>query len=142
MMFGNDRNQLRQYYIDTWNKAQKNQALEPLEQVIANVISDHPEYHAILSDSDKALEREYLPEGGESNPFMHMGMHIAIHEQLGADRPAGIRDLYQKIASRTGDAHKAEHKMIECLAEMMWQAQRAGKTPDEKHYIKALKKLA
>ncbi len=141
MMFGNDRNQLRQYYIDTWDKAQKNQQLEPLEQLIANVISDHPEYQAILSQSDKALEQEYLPEGGESNPFMHMGMHIAIHEQLGSDRPAGIRDLYQKIAIRAGDAHKAEHQMIECLAEMMWQAQRAGKTPDEKHYIKALKKL-
>lgn len=140
-MFGNDRNQLRQYYIDTWTKAQNNEALEPLEQVIADVINDHPEYQAILSNSDQALGREYLPEGGESNPFMHMGMHIAIHEQLGANRPAGIRDLYQKIAKREGDAHKAEHQMMECLAEMMWQAQRAGKEPDEKHYLKALKKL-
>ena len=140
-MFGNDRNQLRQYYIDTWTKAQNNQKLEPLEQIIADVINDHPEYQAILNDSDQALGREYLPEGGESNPFMHMGMHIAIHEQLGSNRPAGIRDLYQKIAQRVGDAHKAEHQMMECLAEMMWQAQRADKEPDEKHYLKALKKL-
>jgi len=140
-MFGNDRNQLRQYYIDTWNKAQNNQPLEPLEQIIADVISSHPEYQPILRNADQALEREYLPEGGESNPFMHMGMHIAIHEQLGANRPAGIRELYQKIATKAGDAHKAEHQMMECLAEMMWQAQRAGKAPDEKHYLKALKKL-
>ena len=110
-MFGNDRNKLRQYYIDVWHKAQNNQPLEPLEKIIADVISQHPEYHAILNDIDSALGKEYLPESGESNPFMHMGMHIAIHEQLSANRPEGIREIYQKIATRCGDAHEAEHKM-------------------------------
>jgi hypothetical protein len=139
-MFGNDRNQLRQYYLDVWQKAQNNQPLEPLEKVIADVITQHPEYHAILSDKDTALGKEYLPEAGETNPFMHMGMHIAIHEQLGANRPSGLRELYQEIARRHGDAHKAEHQMMECLAEMMWQAQRSGSEPDEQDYLNCLKK--
>ena len=141
-MFGNDRNALRQYYIDVWQKAQNKQPLEPLEKIIAEVIGQHPEYQNILSASDTALGKEYLPEMGESNPFMHMGMHIAIHEQLGSNRPVGIRELYQQITTRYGDAHEAEHQMMECLAEMMWQAQRAGKAPDEQHYLKGLKKLA
>jgi len=140
-MFGNDRNQLRQYYIDAWTKAQAGQLLEPLETIIADVIRLHPEYQGILSDKDKALGREYLPESGESNPFMHMGMHIAIHEQLNADRPAGIRDLYEKICTRHGDTHAAEHLMMECLGEMMWQAQRQGTLPDESFYLQRLKQL-
>jgi hypothetical protein len=140
-MFGNDRNQLRQYYIDVWSKARTGQPLEPLETIIADVIRLHPEYQDILSDKDKALGREYLPESGESNPFMHMGMHIAIHEQLNANRPAGIRDLYQKICTHHGDAHAAEHLMMECLGEMMWQAQRQGTAPDESLYLRRLKQL-
>lgn len=141
MMFGNDRNQLRQYYIDVWHKAQHNQPLEPLERIVADIIKLHPEYQSILSDPDKTLGREYLPESGESNPFMHMGMHIAIHEQLSANRPAGIRDIYQRLCARHGDAHEAEHRMMECLAEMMWQAQRQGAAPDESRYLQRLEQL-
>lgn len=141
-MFGNDRNQLRQYYVDVWHKAREGQPLEPLEQMIADVIRQHPEYHAVLGDAERALGKEYLPEAGESNPFMHMGMHIAIHEQLNADRPAGMRELYQKICARQGDAHEAEHRIMECLAEMMWQAQRQGSAPDEARYLQSLKELA
>ncbi len=141
-MFGNDRNKLRQYYIDVWDKAQNSQPLEPLEKIIAAVISQHPEYHAVLSDKDTAMGKEYLPESGESNPFMHMGMHIAIHEQLSTNRPEGILDIYQKISTRCGDSHEAEHKMTECLAEMMWQAQRNGTAPDETAYLRLLKKIS
>lgn len=141
-MFGNDRNQLRRYYIEVWRKAQDGQPLEPLERIIADTIALHPEYHAMLADADTALGREYLPEGGESNPFMHMGMHIAIHEQLNANRPAGIREIYQQLCSRDGDAHRTEHRMMECLAEMMWQAQRQGAMPDENLYLQRLRELA
>ncbi len=141
-MFGNDRNSIRQYYIDVWNKAQNSQPLEPLEKLIVDTISQHPEYQSVLVDSDTALGREYLPEMGATNPFMHMGMHIAIHEQLGTNRPAGIREIYGKVIKQCGDPHKAEHQMMECLAEMMWQAQRSGTAPDEKEYLRKLKKLA
>ena len=139
-MFGNDRNQLRQHYIDVWTKFNNKQPLEPLEKIIAEVIKQHPEYHKILSNSDNALGKEYLPEMGETNPFLHMGMHIAIHEQLSTDRPAGIRDIYQRLTSKHGDTHTAEHKIMDCLGEMMWQAQHLGVAPDENQYLSCLKK--
>lgn len=140
-MFGNDRNSIRQYYLDVWHKARSNQPLEPLEKIIASVIEQHPEYHSIFNNHGQAMGREYLPEMGETNPFMHMGLHIAIHEQLGTNRPTGIRELYGKISKRCGDVHSAEHQMMECLAEMMWQAQRSGSAPDEKEYLRRLKRM-
>ena len=89
-MFGNDRDGLRRYYCTVWDKAQSGQPLEPLEHLIAGVIREHPEYQAALTNADTALSREYLPEMGETNPFLHMGMHIAIQEQLGGHRPGNL----------------------------------------------------
>ena len=140
-MFGNDRNPLRRYYCTVWDKAQAGQPLEPLEQLIAGVIRDHPEYQPALTDVESALGREYLPEMGETNPFLHMGMHIAIQEQLGGDRPAGIRTVYQQLCQRIGDPHTVEHQMMECLGETLWEAQRNGVEPDEGRYLERLRRL-
>lgn len=141
-MFGNDRDRLRRYYCTVWEKARADQALEPLEQLIAGVINTHPEYQPGLTDAEVALSREYLPEGGQTNPFLHMGMHIAIQEQLGGNRPAGILDVYQQLCQRMGDAHTAEHAMMECLGETLWEAQRNGREPDERVYLQRLRQLA
>ena len=121
-MFGNDRNNLRRYYCTVWEKARASQSLEPLEQLIASIINEHPEYQAVLTDTETALSQEYAPEGGQTNPFLHMGMHIAIQEQLGGNRPAGILAVYQQLCQRIGDAHAAEHAMMECLGEVLWEA--------------------
>lgn len=140
-MFGNDRDSLRRYYCTVWEKARADQPLEPLEQLIAGVINEHPEYQPVLTHAETALNREYLPEGGQTNPFLHMGMHIAIQEQLGSNRPAGILDVYQQLCQRMGDAHTAEHAMMECLGEMLWEAQRNGQEPDEQVYLERLRRL-
>lgn len=140
-MFGNDRDSLRRYYCTVWDKAQAGQPLEPLERIIASVIDAHPEYQPVLADTERALGREYLPEMGQSNPFLHMGMHIAIQEQLGSNRPAGILDVYQQLCQRTGDSHTVEHAMMECLGETLWEAQRAGREPDERLYLQRLRRL-
>lgn len=140
-MFGNDRDSLRRYYCTVWEKANVGQALEPLERLIASVIADHPEYQPMLTRIEAALEQEYTPEMGQTNPFLHMGMHIALQEQIGSNRPAGIRDVYQQICRRLGDAHTAEHAMMECLGETLWEAQRNGQAPDERLYLKRLRRL-
>ena len=142
MLFGNDRSQLRSFYIEVWRKFNAGQDMEPLEQVVLQVIQQHPEYHALLADPDLALERDYLPEAGETNPFLHMGMHIAIHEQLASQRPPGIGDIYRQLCRRYGDAHEAEHRMMECLAEMIWESQRNQINPDESIYLQKLARLA
>jgi hypothetical protein len=77
---------------------------------------------------------------GETNPFLHMGMHLAIQEQLGGQRPEGILEVYQQLCRRmTG--HAAEHQMMECLGETLWEAQRNGVEPDERVYLERLRRL-
>ncbi len=105
MMFGQDRRALRQRFVHVWRKHRERSALEPLEEIIARVIRDHPEYHRLIESHDQALENDYPPESGMSNPFLHMGMHIAIREQLAARRPAGVNELHQALLTRLGDAH-------------------------------------
>jgi hypothetical protein len=141
-MFGNDRDRLRRYYSTVWEKAQSGQPLEPLEHLIAGVVREHPEYQPALADAERALGREYPPEKGETNPFLHMGMHIAIQEQLGVQRPEGILDVYQQLCRRLGDRHAVEHRMMECLGETLWEAQRNGMEPDEQSYLERLRRLA
>lgn len=136
------RDQLRQMYIDAWRKRRERMPMEPLEAQIADLIELHPEYQAALEDPDRVLDRDYSPEGGQSNPFLHMGLHLAIREQIGTDRPAGIRQAYVDIARRLGSEHDAEHQMIELLAQAMWEAQRSGLPPDENRYLEQIRRLA
>jgi Domain of unknown function (DUF1841) len=142
MLFGQDRDQLRRFYCEAWQSHRQGRPLEPLQQQIVAVIAQHPEYQSLLDDPERALGREYLPESGETNPFLHMAMHLAIREQLGTDRPAGIRELYNRMLSTFGDAHQLDHRLMDCLAEMIWRAQRHGTTPDESAYLACIRSLA
>lgn len=135
-----NREQLRLMYLAAWRKFRAGQPLEPLEGQIAAVISEHPEYVPLL-ESPKALAAEFTPEGGRENPFLHMGLHLAVRDQVATDRPAGIAQLHRDLAQRLGDAHAAEHAMLERLAEVLWEAQRAGSVPDEQRYIERLRTL-
>ncbi|MGD2120072.1 MAG: DUF1841 family protein [Chromatiales bacterium] len=137
MFFANDRNQLRQAYAQAWQKYQQQQDMQPLERQIAEVVREHPEYHDALQQE----QRDYLPEMGETNPFLHMGMHLALREQLATNRPAGIQACYQSLLAHRGSPHEAEHAMMECLAEALWKAQRDGQMPDETDYLRCLQAL-
>jgi hypothetical protein len=134
------RDQLRQTYLDAWHKRRERLPMQPLEMQIADVIELHPEYQRAL-EGDSALERDYTPEGGQSNPFLHMGLHLAVRDQLATDRPAGIRGAFNTVAIRAGDPHEAEHRLIECLAETLWEAQRSGLPPDEAAYLERVRRL-
>jgi hypothetical protein len=135
------RDQLRRVYFDAWRKHRAGLPLEPLEAQVADVIALHPEYHAALERSDDVVERDYAPEGGQSNPFLHMGLHLAVRDQVATDRPPGIRQAFAAVAHRVGSTHDAEHRVIECLAEAMWEAQRAGRPPDETAYLQRVQNL-
>lgn len=134
------RDEVRQVYLNVWHKMQQRQLLEPMEAQVADVIEAHPEYHALLEASDDIKQQEFTPEQGQTNPFLHMGMHIALREQAGTDRPAGIRSIYQRLLAAKGQ-HEAEHAMMECLGQALWNAQRNAKPPDEADYLDCLKKL-
>ncbi len=139
-MFGDDRTGIRRVFQMSWRKHQDNQTLNGIEAIIAQVIHQHPEYHALLGGDP--LDKDFPVEAGESNPFLHMGMHITLAEQLAADRPRGIRKLHQKISRKVGDIHQAEHDMMECLGAVLWEAQMNKRMPDEQVYLQCLKKIA
>ena len=140
MLYGSDRDGIRRTYVDAWSKSRAGHSLEPLERLLAEVIAEHPEYHALLESPD-ALACEFPPEAGQSNPFLHMGLHVAIREQLATDRPPGLRGLYADLLPRFADAHRLEHALIECLAETLWDAQRAGTAPDETLYLSRVRRI-
>jgi hypothetical protein len=94
-----------------------------------------------VETGEQALAAEFTPEGGRENPFLHMGLHLAIREQVATDRPPGINEIHEKLSARLGDAHAAEHAMLEPLAEALWEAQRSGLMPDEQVYLERLRKL-
>lgn len=135
------RDQLRAAYIEAWRKRRERLPMEPLEMQIADVIELHPEYQRALEDPDNMLDRDYAPEGGQSNPFLHMGLHLAVRDQLATDRPPGIRQAFEQRAARAGNPHDAEHELIECLAETLWEAQRSGMPPDERAYLARVTRL-
>jgi len=134
------RDEVRQVYLNVWHKLQHDQLLEPMEALIAEVIELHPEYHALLEDGEASVQNDFTPEQGQTNPFLHMGMHIALREQADSNRPSGIQAVYQKLAARRG-RHEAEHAMMECLGQVLWQAQRDATEPDQIAYLDCLKKL-
>jgi hypothetical protein len=141
MFFGQNRDQLRRFYVEAWRKHNDKLPIEPLEGMIIDIIALHPEYHPLLADEEQALSHDYSPEQGQTNPFLHMGMHIAIREQLSTHRPAGINAAYEALLKQLGDIHQAEHRMMECLGEAMWQAQRNNTAPDETAYLACLQGL-
>lgn len=138
MIFGQDRDELRKMYADAWRKYGEQLPLTPLEDQIATVVAEHPEYHATVSG---ILDKDFTVEGGQTNPFLHMGLHLGIREQLATNRPSGINKIFEQLTVKLGDAHTAEHRMIDCLAETLWESQRGQQPPDEMLYLECLRKL-
>ena len=140
MIFGQDRGELRKMYADAWQKRSDKVPMSPLETQIADVIALHPEYHDAIAAVD--LDQEYTPEGGKTNPFLHMGLHLGLREQVATNRPAGIARIHTELTRKLGDLHAAEHQMIDCLAETLWEAQSQNSAPDEQKYLERLRRLA
>ena len=137
-MFNPSRDQARDFLFESWRKYRANEALSALETIAVEAIAQHPEYHALLENRDKYVERDYAPEQGETNPFLHLSMHLAIREQITIDQPQGVRAAHQKLSQQFDSVLEAEHAMMDCLAEMIWQAQRNKTAPDAHIYLACL----
>ncbi len=139
-MFNPSRHQARQFLFSTWYKYKHQEALSDMEEIALKVILLHPEYQSILDDTERYHDKDYPPEMGITNPFLHMGMHITIKEQLSIDQPTGIRDRFERLLKKNGNEHDTMHQIMECLAEMIWQAQRSQSAPDPSIYFECLDK--
>ncbi|MDS4016474.1 MAG: DUF1841 family protein [Candidatus Accumulibacter sp.] len=140
-MFNPTRAQVREFFCAAWRKHRERSLLEGAEATAVDVIIRHPEYHALLADPELAAAQEYLPEGGQLNPFLHLSLHLAIAEQLSIDQPPGIRAAFQALAARL-DPHAAEHRILECLGEALWRAQRERTTIDAVAYLECVWRAA
>ncbi len=138
-MFNPSRDQARRFFFDTWKKYRNGEPLSALEQVALNVIGLHPEYHALLNDAERNLDRDYTPADGGINPFLHLSLHLAIEEQLAIDQPPGVRAEFERMVIVSGSEHDAKHAVLECLGDTIWQAQRIGDAPDQALYFSCLK---
>jgi Domain of unknown function (DUF1841) len=141
-MFAPTQNDVRRFFCDAHRKRLDGVPLTPLETLAVDWIDEHPEYHADLSDLDAALAAVYEVEGGRTNPFLHLSMHLSISEQVGIDQPRGIRQAFELLAARKGSAHEAQHEVMECLGEMIWASQRSGLPPDGDRYIDCVRRRA
>ena len=140
-MFNPTRDQVRQFFCTAWKKHLERLPLVGAEVAAADIAARHPEYHALLGDAENSLQQEWTPEDGGMNPFLHLSLHLAIHEQTSIDQPPGIRAAYDRLRSRL-EAHEAEHILLECLGETIWQAQRNGRPMDAAAYVEAIQRKA
>lgn len=140
-LFNPSREEVRRFFFETWRKHGAHLPLTPLEAMALQVVQMHPEYHALLEDPERCLGREYFPEMGETNPFLHMSLHLSILEQLSIDQPVGIVAASRVLTARHGE-HGAQHAMMECLAEILWRAQHDRQPPDGAAYLECLRRMA
>jgi hypothetical protein len=140
-IFNPTREEVRRFFCDTWKKKTEEHILTPMEMIASDWMVQHPEYHALLSDPEGAVAQDYTPERGETNPFLHLSMHLSISEQISINQPPGIKAIAEKLAKKLGSAHEAQHAMMECLGQVMWESQREGQALSPEKYLEVLQKL-
>ena len=140
-IFNPTREEVRRFFCDTWKKKTEDQILMPMEMIASDWMAEHPEYHTLLADPEGAVAQDYTPERGETNPFLHLSMHLSISEQISIDQPPGIKAIANELAQKLGSEHEAQHAMMECLGQVMWEAQREGQALSPEKYLEALQRL-
>jgi len=141
MIFSEDRKKLRDQFRTAWRKRLAGEDLEPLDKQIADLVEEHPWYHNLMLQDDNVLDQDFTSEHANENPFMHLSLHLALREQVGTNRPNGIQSITRSLLLKYQDGHEVEHRMMECLGEFLWDAQRQGVAPDEQAYLERLKSL-
>lgn len=141
-MFTPSQDDVRRFFCEVQQKIITNAILTPLEAIARDWLQQHPEYREILSDVDAALGADFSVERGDSNPFLHLSMHLSIAEQISIDQPPGIRAAYLALARRLDSEHAAHHQIMECLGQMLWTSQRNGMPPDGAAYIDCIRRSA
>ncbi len=141
-MFAPSQHDVRTFFCQAWRKHQAGEPLSPMETLAAEWTVRHPEYHTDLADLDTALAAVYTVEDGRTNPFLHLSMHLSISEQVSIDQPRGIRQAVELLAAKRGDLHAAQHEVMDCLGEMIWESQRSGHPPDPHAYLERVRARA
>ena len=141
-LFNPSRDEVREFFFNAWSQFKAQKSLTDLEKIALGIINMHPEYHAILDAPEQYKSQQYFPELGETNPFLHMSLHLSILEQISINQPTGITDIYQRLKLKHLHEHDAQHTILECLGEAIWQAQRNNTALDANFYVQLLQQKA
>lgn len=141
-MFSPNQSDVRRFFCMAYRRHAANQPMDAMQTLAAQWIAEHPEYHADLADEESAVTRAYDVQGGRTNPFLHLSMHLTISEQCSIDQPRGIRQAVELLAARRGSLHEAHHEAMECLGRMIWESQRNGRPPDGQAYLDCVQRSA
>jgi hypothetical protein len=141
-LFNPSRDEVRDFFFHSWAKFKQSQPLTDLEKIAINIIQMHPEYHSILDKPEQYKHQPYFPEQGETNPFLHMSLHLSILEQISINQPVGITDIYTQLKIKHQEEHAAQHDVLDCLAETIWIAQQNNTGLNANHYLELLNEKA
>jgi hypothetical protein len=141
-MYNPSQDDVRRFFCQVYAKQQAQTLIDALEVLAGEWVAEHPKYHAVLTDEASALTQQFTGENGQSNPFLHLSMHLSISEQCSIDQPRGIRQAVELLASKRNSLHDAHHEVMECLGTMLWESQRSGQAPDGQAYIDAVQRRA
>jgi hypothetical protein len=142
MMFTPSQADVRRFFCTVYAKTQSGQPLEALETIASQWLAEHPEYHKEFADMPAALEKMYEVKDGQTNPFLHLSMHLSISEQCSIDQPRGIRQAVELLTAKRDSLHDAHHETMDCLGQMVWESQRSGQPPDGAAYIDCVQRKA
>jgi hypothetical protein len=134
-LYNPSRDQARQFLFVAWANFKKNLSLTDLEKIAVEVIQMHPEYHVVFDSPERFMHQQYFPEMGETNPFLHITLHLSVIEQISINQPIGITQVYDKLRQRHNDTHLAYHDLIDSLAETIWQSQRNNEPLNSERYL-------
>ncbi len=137
-MFNPTRDQVREFFMTTWQKHLEKSVLSPIEATALKWILEHPEYHALLSSAE-AKQQDFTVSDGQVNPFLHLSMHLAIEEQVSINSPPGIKAIFEQLSQRR-NPHDAMHEIMECLGQVIWESQRLGTPLNNELYMDLLQK--
>ena len=141
-MFQPSQADVRRFFCGVRSKMLTQAPMEAIETLASLWIEEHPEYFADLADAEAAIARNYDLTPERTNPFLHLSMHLSISEQCSIDQPRGIRQAVELLTARRNSLHDAHHETMDCLGQMVWESQRAGRPPDGAAYIDCVQRHA
>ena len=141
-MFNPSQADVRRFFCAVHAKARAGQPMDALETLAGQWLDQHPEYHLELGNAEAAVAKVFDGSDGSANPFLHLSMHLSISEQCSIDQPRGIRQAVELLTARRDSLHDAHHETMDCLGQMVWESQRAGRPPDGAAYIDCVQRRA
>ncbi len=141
-MFTPSQADVRRFFCSVYAKSRSGAPMDAIETIASQWLEEHPEYNADFADADAALGKMVEVEAGKTNPFLHLSMHLSISEQCSIDQPRGIRQAVELLTARRNSLHDAHHETMDCLGQMVWESQRAGKPPDGAAYLDCVQRHA